>query len=71
MNLILMGPNLNTGGEMLERLATITIPDNSHITPKIIYPMACIACAKMHDAYFVHVGMHDDGEIYRLERIHQ
>ena len=63
--------NLILQDEKKQKMATLVIPDNSHITEKIIYPYPCLDCVKTHDAYFVHVGMHDDGEIYRLERIHQ
>ena len=54
-----------------ERLAILTVPDNTQLPEVIKYGYGCIDCMKVHLAQFNHVGLHDDGEIFELGEIHQ
>ena len=53
-----------------ERLRTIEIPDEDGIPDKITHVYECLDCVKNHKATFLHVGIHDDGEIYALKDVH-
>lgn len=62
MNLILKA------GDKVVRV--IKADDDLGIPEKMIYALACETCVKTHRVTFVHVGMHDDGEIFECRKFH-
>jgi len=49
-------------------IMTDDLPDDLGIPPVVLAPMHCGECKSTHLMVFRHKGLHDDGEIYQLQK---